>query len=61
MFPSDIEDDQEPQEVTCMHCGADGCYWQSTWDARGMERRALFKDGKRHVCAPNADDFEVVP
>lgn len=54
-----IEDNDEG--VTCMHCGAEDCYWQSRWNAQGMEIRALFKDGKPHVCAPDADDFEVVP
>lgn len=54
----DAEDNPDEEQVTCLHCGATGLYWQDTWDAKGNRKPRLFDDGKPHVCKPNAADFE---
>lgn len=54
---------QEPGNVTCRRCGAEGLHWEvARWDRAGKEVWRLFDDeDEEHVCgAASADDFEDV-
>lgn len=60
-FPED--DDDDAHSVTCDRCGVEDLHWESVTSPDGRsERFVLFDDNlRKHVCAPSADDFEVVP
>lgn len=56
-----FEDYSEPDDrVTCNRCGESGLHWKVVTSPDGMsERSVLFNErNRRHVCTPNADDFE---
>lgn len=56
--------EQDDEGVTCNRCGEAGCYWQPITQPDGRSEKPVLFDSatdKAHVCAPSADDFEVVP
>lgn len=59
-FHGDTDDD--PRDVTCRRCNATGLHWQMVTQPDGRsERPVLFNEkGRRHVCTPSSDDFEVL-
>jgi hypothetical protein len=54
-------DAADEESVTCLRCGEEDLYWQRVTQADGRsDKSVLFENGKRHVCKPSAEDFEVV-
>lgn len=51
-----------PRSNSCHRCSASGLHWQKVvaHDGRSETPTLFDASGRRHVCTPSADDFEVV-
>lgn len=61
--PYDETELDDEDGVVCRRCSKANLYWQKVYAADGRsERSVLFDsaDNRLHVCAPSAEDFEVV-
>ena len=55
-------EDEDDTAIACNRCGQ-AVYWGDCYGADGTQGRALFSatSKRKHVCAPQADDFDEVP